>query len=688
MSLLSELGYSASTKQLLATEWRRRMTASLRMEQLAHGDSLFEAAKRDVITISGLHPLNVTVVGVTHLKNSVHESSFSLRLGEAKLRTTERLLMIGEHHKLLGYATNGVSQNPNLESTLPAAVFHRKPFFNITRPSSLSVAVCDVVIGKPFVGASPQSDPMSALTAPREGSIEFLSEFDSCVFFDPTAGQSVAVYQPQQVLVKYLVQCNVDTSLTPCPAHPSKAVEFFVVENNTFACSQCVVMGQHRGKEVVTVEDATLQARTQLQDVQRDVLHLASEMAAVEADCERLLQNIQHSEFRINATRQIEIIRREAEQKITAIQAELEAYERHRKDTTTDSKQQARRVMEDAQKLATQLDDGLRTRGASETIALLLNTKRSGVMESLRDRASTVRQSAAGNTMGGSATTAAAAGAGGEPHYAFNSSNLNSVSAAAPLAAPVAAPAPILAQLQQLSTTPSATGIRMSRQVPNAFPSPAPTASVVPFSAPSESPLPNGVGASAVAARSSSQANGSGAADASSLYNRFLSLKQQQQQQSMPAAATGLSQLSSSSFATADQSIAARAAARATADYETKRMKDLITAGWAEFRKGDRVSAQRIWQDVYERNANNAIGARAKAYISEAIDKNYTSAAEWYEKALSIDPQDGLTLYNYGVLLESVLNRKEDALQLFETAHRLGDQTAGKRAAQLRRSMK
>ena len=52
---------------------------------------MFEAAKRDVITISGLHPLNISIAGVTVLHNPEHESSFSLRLQDAKLRATERL---------------------------------------------------------------------------------------------------------------------------------------------------------------------------------------------------------------------------------------------------------------------------------------------------------------------------------------------------------------------------------------------------------------------------------------------------------------------------------------------------------------------------------------------------------------------------------------------------------------------
>ena len=41
------------------------------------------------------------------------------------------------------------------------------------------------------------------------------------------------------------------------------------MDSQVFACSQCVVMGQYRGKEVITVDDAMLQARSQMAELQR-----------------------------------------------------------------------------------------------------------------------------------------------------------------------------------------------------------------------------------------------------------------------------------------------------------------------------------------------------------------------------------------------------------------------------------
>lgn len=667
LTLVGELGYQGNTRQLLASEWRRRVEQALRAEPLMQGDSLFEAAKRDVITISGLHPLNVTVVGVTLLKNTEHESSFSLRLGEAKLRTTERLMLVGEHHKLLGYASYGVSQQPQLQdATKAAVVFQRRPFAQLLRPTSVAVLVCDVVIGKPYIGTSGADGagaaPPQQLTAPKEAAPSFLREYDSCVFLDPLAGQSVAVYHPTQVLPKYLVQCNVDTTVSPCPAHPSKPVEYFVVDSNVFACSQCVVMGQHRGKEVLTVEDATLQARSQLQDIQRDVLHVVSEMAAAEADCDRQLQSLPHSELRMSASRQIEQIKREAEQRIAAIHQEVESSERARKDSIQDAKVQAKRVMDDAQNVAVQLDEGLRFRGPNDVISLLMNTKHSGVMESIKDRASSVRHAHHEGHHQPSSVVGVVRpvdGGGG----ALRSSSILGGGSILPTRGQ---PSGVQASFASAAVDESFSGL-------NRTPRTAGGPSVVP-------PL------TAVSANRTGPPN-----DPSALYSKFLSLKQQQQPTSSSHLATSATPNTSGAAATyarpSDFSSATRSAVKVTADLEAKRMKDLITSGWAEFRKGDKHAAHRIWQDVYERNPHNATGARAKAYIAEAVEKNYQSASQWYEKALSYDPQDCLTLYNYGVLLESVLERKRDALGLFETAHRLGDQTAGKRAAQLRQTL-
>ncbi len=111
--------------------------------------------------------------------------------------------------------------------------------------------------------------------------------------------------------------------------------------------------------------------------------------------------------------------------------------------------------------------------------------------------------------------------------------------------------------------------------------------------------------------------------------------------------------------------------------------RELLQDGWKAFRRGDATMARSLWTTANERYPNTAIGARAMAYVSEAIDKDAVRAAEWYERALQHDPTDCMTLFNYGVLLEATGHTLR-ALQLFESAQRLGDIASGKRARAIR----
>ena len=81
------------------------------------------------------------------------------------------------------------------------------------------------------------------------------------------------------------------------------------------------------------------------------------------------------------------------------------------------------------------------------------------------------------------------------------------------------------------------------------------------------------------------------------------------------------------------------------------------------------------------------MGTKAHAYIAEAIDKDYTAAAQWYARSLQLDPQDRMTAYNYGVLLEALLDQPQEALRMYDRAASLGDSVAAARAGELRAAM-
>ena len=111
--------------------------------------------------------------------------------------------------------------------------------------------------------------------------------------------------------------------------------------------------------------------------------------------------------------------------------------------------------------------------------------------------------------------------------------------------------------------------------------------------------------------------------------------------------------------------------------------RELLQDGWKAFRRGDTSTARSLWTTASERYPNTSVGARAMAYCAEAIDKDAVKAAEYYERAMQCDPTDCMTLFNYGVLLEATGHTMR-ALQLFESAQRLGDIASGKRARAIR----
>ena len=112
--------------------------------------------------------------------------------------------------------------------------------------------------------------------------------------------------------------------------------------------------------------------------------------------------------------------------------------------------------------------------------------------------------------------------------------------------------------------------------------------------------------------------------------------------------------------------------------------KELLTAGWSALRRGCPKKARQHWSEAASvAGPETAIGARAWAYVFEALERNHSEAERWYRRALVADPMDAKTPFNFGVMLES-LGRTAEALAFFDEAASLGDRKASKRAEMLR----
>lgn len=91
--------------------------------------------------------------------------------------------------------------------------------------------------------------------------------------------------------------------------------------------------------------------------------------------------------------------------------------------------------------------------------------------------------------------------------------------------------------------------------------------------------------------------------------------------------------------------------------------------------------------------------SRSDAHVNLAnlyalLRKNYDKAAEYYEKAILITPDDGEIYYNFGLVLDAA-QRYEQAISAFERAMELGisnasgplRNTKAKQAAEYAKSM-
>ncbi|KAH9586605.1 hypothetical protein LSM04_000827 [Trypanosoma melophagium] len=179
-------------------------------------------------------------MNVISVKNKVHASCFTSRLLAAHQHATERLAIVGDYqrlHNIINYGvdTTHLSTTSGNDSAAvddtgivpknddgndngngggnPCMMFHRRPFQNWDGRHTTCILLCDVVVGKPFVC------PTSMKTA-RTATAAFRREWDCCVLTDGVAGPAVAVYDPTQLLLLYLLRCLVDMGIAPAPLTP------------------------------------------------------------------------------------------------------------------------------------------------------------------------------------------------------------------------------------------------------------------------------------------------------------------------------------------------------------------------------------------------------------------------------------------------------------------------------------
>ncbi|KAG5485870.1 hypothetical protein CUR178_07463 [Leishmania enriettii] len=656
--------------QALVGEWSRRVNQAFRSETLGSSDAYYEAAMQEAVRLTGLQRLHLQVMSISSLFHKEQYAGFAAYVeGQSKRAKTERLVLVGDSKRLMDVARFGihaaadpVGDSGDGPASSSAAVYHasagkgggpfiflRKPFRHSTEKHSCGLLVCDVAVGEMY------SCP-AAVHAPRQATADFLSKYDSCTYVDEANGSVVAVYSRQQVLPRLILQCIVDPQLQPCPAHPDRPVEYYVMESHAFACSRCVVMGAYKGKEVVTIEEAAAMARAGLAEVERTVNALKESMLAYANRLQNEENSVPTAPRRLEAEREIDQLQKEMEERIRRIRRQVQLEDEAELSRINAERIQVQETLEAVDGLGEKLTAAMHQRAPVAAVNALQHIQQEGQVEQLMARVQERVPSAPLELV--------LPLDGPQPTFPPRSSSTTKVRSKG---------SPMVMGLNE-SRLPEAAADERESHAPRAAAQHASRAL-------SGRPTPHT------------------APQPSSLYAQYLEIAGSagKSAAATAAAARGSSRPEQpnedSSTVTLGSnlrpaSVTASGESDGGGEMSSLSAKEALTRGWALLRRGDVAAAHRAWAAVCRAHGTkDVMGTKAHAYIAEAIEKDYAAAAHWYARSLQLDPQDRMTAYNYGVLLEALLDKPEEALRLYDRAAALGDAVAGARARELRSTL-
>ncbi|GET85895.1 hypothetical protein, conserved [Leishmania tarentolae] len=649
--------------QVLVEEWSHRLDHAFRTEALDSGDAYYTAAVQEAVRLTGLQALQLQVMSVNSLFHKEQYAGFAAYVeGQAKRAKTERLVLVGGWKNLMDVARFGIraAAYPTgrygdvLVSSSAAAhlasaatgdgpfLFLREPFRHCTEKHSCALLICEVAVGEMY------SCP-TTVHAPLKPTANFLAKYDSCAYFDEANGQVIAAYSRQQVLPRLLLQCIVDPQLQPCSAHPDRPIEYYVMESHAFACSRCVVMGAYKGKEVATVEEAAVMARAGLAEVERTANALKESMLAYASQLHNEESSMPTAPRRVEAECEIDRLQKETEERVRQIRRRVQLEDEAQLSRINAERTEVQATLEAVDELGKRLAVAVQQRAPVATVNALQHIQQERQMEKLMARA---QERVPGAPL----------------------------ELVLPLDEPLPAMPPRSSSTSKVRSkdSPAVVGLNESR-LPEASAddereshvsrSVAPHASRTPLTRHTKHvpPPPSSLYAQYLAIAGS---GGKGAAAERSSHI---------QQPSLDHSTAVLTSHPRPDCATASDD------GDGGGGMKSLSAKEALTRGWALLRRGDVSAAHRAWRAVCSAHGtSDVMGTKAHAYIAEAIEKDYAAAAQWYARSLQLDPQDRMTAYNYGVLLEALLDKPQEALRLYDRAAALGDAVAGARARELR----
>ncbi|CBZ23512.1 conserved hypothetical protein [Leishmania mexicana MHOM/GT/2001/U1103] len=649
--------------QVLVEEWLHRLDHAFRTEALGSGDAYYRAAVQEAVRLTGLQPLHLQVMSVNSLFHKEQYAGFMAYVeGQAKRTKTERLVLVGGWKSLMDVARFGLRAAADpagrygdvLASSSATAhdasaatgdgpfIFLREPFRHSTEKHSCALLVCEVAVGEMY-------SCLTTVHAPRKSAADFLAKYDSCAYVDEVNGPAVAVYSRQQVLPRLLLQCVVDPQLQPCPAHPDRAVEYYVMESHAFACSRCVVMGAYKGKEVAPIEEAAVMARTGLAEVERTVNALKESMLAYANQLQNEERSLPTAPRRVEAEREIDRLQKETEECVRRIRRQVQLEDEAQLSRINAERTEVQATLEAVDGLGERLACAMQQRTPVAAVNALQHIQQERQVEQLMARARERVPSAPLELV--------LPLDGAPPALPPRSSSTSKMRSKG---------SPVVVGLNESRLPEASADDEHESRVPR---SAAPHASRAPPTRHTKhvSPPP------------------------SSLYAQYLAIAGSDGKRAAPEGSSRIEQplldRSTGGFPSGPRPVPVPASDDSDGGGEMSSLsaKEALTRGWALLRRGDVAAAHRAWTAVCRAHGtNDVMGTKAHAYIAEAIEKNYAAAAQWYARSLQLDPQDRMTAYNYGVLLEALLDKPQEALRLYDRAAALGDAVAGARARELR----
>ncbi|TPP49796.1 hypothetical protein CGC20_20190 [Leishmania donovani] len=649
--------------QVLVEEWTHRLDHAFRTEALGSGDAYYAAAVQEAVRLTRLQPLHLQVMSVSSLFHKEQYAGFVAYVeGQAKRAKTERLVLVGGWKNLMDVARFGLRAAADpagrygdvLASSLATVhdasattgdgpfIFLREPFRHCTEKHSCALLVCEVAVGEMY------SCP-TTVHAPRRSAADFLAKYDSCAYVDQANGPVVAVYFRQQVLPRLLLQCVVDPQLQPCPAHPDRPVEYYVMENHAFACSRCVVMGAYKGKEVAPIEEAAVMARAGLAEVERMVSALKESMLAYANQLQNEESSMPTAPRRVEAEREIDRLQKETEERVRRIRRQVQLEDEAQLSRINAERTEVQATLEAVDGLGEKLAFAMQQRTPVAAVNALQHIQQERQVEQLMARAQERVPSAP-------------------------------LELVLPLDGPPPALPPRSSPTSKVRSkgSPVVVGLNESR-LPEASADDGRESRVPGSAAPHASRAPS--------TRHTKHAS----PPPSSLYAQYLAIAGADGKRAVAEGSSRIEQpsldRSTAVFASRPRPVPVPASDDSDGGGEMSALsaKEALTRGWALLRRGDVAAAHRAWTAVCRAHGtNDVMGTKAHAYIAEAIEKDYAAAAQWYARSLQLDPQDRMTAYNYGVLLEALLDKPQEALRLYDRAAALGDAVAGARARELR----